>query len=186
MFYGGFRIYIRGFGVIWSGRRDSNPRQPAWKAGTLPTELLPHFHSYFSPKIRLCQKGSPCLTKNAATELRGPHRGLHPLRPGRGQEPEDHKHRYLQRLMPGALPQLRGVAHRRQVHRPQRDQGLHPLPQEQEEVQPAPVRHAAAGQPLRLQHKLLRALGECPAPDYCTTQNVSLMRSEELGQSGSR
>ncbi len=25
-----------------SGRRDSNPRQPAWKAGTLPTELLPH------------------------------------------------------------------------------------------------------------------------------------------------
>ena len=26
----------------WSGRRDSNPRQPAWKAGTLSTELLPH------------------------------------------------------------------------------------------------------------------------------------------------
>ena len=25
----------------WSGRRDSNPRPPAWKAGTLPTELLP-------------------------------------------------------------------------------------------------------------------------------------------------
>src|SRR4029077_7513891 len=25
----------------WSGRRDSNPRQPAWEAGTLPTELLP-------------------------------------------------------------------------------------------------------------------------------------------------
>jgi hypothetical protein len=24
-----------------SGRRGSNPRQPAWKAGTLPTELLP-------------------------------------------------------------------------------------------------------------------------------------------------
>ena len=21
---------------VWSGRRDSNPRQPAWKAGTLP------------------------------------------------------------------------------------------------------------------------------------------------------
>ena len=28
-----------------SGRRDSNPRQPAWKAGTLPTELLPHHKS---------------------------------------------------------------------------------------------------------------------------------------------
>ena len=25
----------------WSGGRDSNPRQPAWKAGTLPTELPP-------------------------------------------------------------------------------------------------------------------------------------------------
>ena len=30
------------FSIFWSGRRDSNPRQPAWKAGTLPTELLPH------------------------------------------------------------------------------------------------------------------------------------------------
>jgi hypothetical protein len=25
----------------WSGRRDSNSRQPAWKAEALPTELLP-------------------------------------------------------------------------------------------------------------------------------------------------
>ena len=25
----------------WSGRRDSNSRQSAWKADTLPTELLP-------------------------------------------------------------------------------------------------------------------------------------------------
>ncbi len=25
----------------WSGRRDSNPRHPAWKASALPTELLP-------------------------------------------------------------------------------------------------------------------------------------------------
>src|SRR2546421_8492895 len=28
-----------------SGRRGSNPRQPAWKAGTLPTELLPHSYA---------------------------------------------------------------------------------------------------------------------------------------------
>ena len=28
---------------LWSGRRDSNSRQSAWKADTLPTELLPHF-----------------------------------------------------------------------------------------------------------------------------------------------
>lgn len=27
--------------VFWSGRRDSNSRQPAWKAEALPTELLP-------------------------------------------------------------------------------------------------------------------------------------------------
>ena len=27
---------------LWSGRRDSNSRQSAWKADTLPTELLPH------------------------------------------------------------------------------------------------------------------------------------------------
>ena len=27
----------------WSGRRDSNSRQSAWKADTLPTELRPHF-----------------------------------------------------------------------------------------------------------------------------------------------
>ena len=25
----------------WSGRRDSNPRRPAWKAGALPAELHP-------------------------------------------------------------------------------------------------------------------------------------------------
>src|SRR5262249_1869836 len=32
-------------GDLWSGRRDSNPRQPAWKAGALPTELHPQsFH----------------------------------------------------------------------------------------------------------------------------------------------
>lgn len=34
---------IRAVRLFWrSGRRDSNPRQPAWEAGTLPTELLPH------------------------------------------------------------------------------------------------------------------------------------------------
>ena len=25
-----------------SGKRDSNPRHPAWEAGALPTELFPH------------------------------------------------------------------------------------------------------------------------------------------------
>gem|GEM_PF-3233168 len=30
--------------LILSGRRDSNPRPTAWKAVTLPTELLPPTH----------------------------------------------------------------------------------------------------------------------------------------------
>src|SRR4051794_33724781 len=34
---------LRGLAAIsWSGRRGSNPRPTAWKAVTLPTELLPH------------------------------------------------------------------------------------------------------------------------------------------------
>src|SRR5215204_1019440 len=45
------------FGVIgrfyWSGGRDSNPRQPAWEAGTLPTELPPRrSFEYTSRRIR--------------------------------------------------------------------------------------------------------------------------------------
>ena len=28
--------------VIWSEERDSNPRQPPWQGGTLPTELSSH------------------------------------------------------------------------------------------------------------------------------------------------
>ena len=39
-------LYLKScFQFNWSGRRDSNPRQPAWKAGTLPTELLPHSYA---------------------------------------------------------------------------------------------------------------------------------------------
>ncbi len=30
-----------GADALWSGRRESNSRQPAWKAGALPIELLP-------------------------------------------------------------------------------------------------------------------------------------------------
>ena len=33
----GMKLLVR----IWSGRRDSNPRHPAWKAGALPAELHP-------------------------------------------------------------------------------------------------------------------------------------------------
>ena len=38
--------------ALWSGRRGSNPQQPAWKAGTLPIELLPHSdYLIFNPTI---------------------------------------------------------------------------------------------------------------------------------------
>ena len=42
------------FDSLWSGRRDSNSRQPAWKADALPTELLPHV--YFAHVIYLTIK----------------------------------------------------------------------------------------------------------------------------------
>jgi hypothetical protein len=31
---------------IWSGKRDSNPRQPRWQRGALPTELFPLKQAY--------------------------------------------------------------------------------------------------------------------------------------------
>ena len=36
---------------LWSGRRDSNSQQPAWKAGTLAIELLPHILNIIQKKI---------------------------------------------------------------------------------------------------------------------------------------
>ena len=39
-------IFVRH--VEWSGKRDSNPRPPAWEASALPTELLPHEELYLS------------------------------------------------------------------------------------------------------------------------------------------
>src|SRR5436189_3041930 len=35
--------------ILWSGRRDSNPRRPAWEAGILPLNYsrLPYFSSTY-------------------------------------------------------------------------------------------------------------------------------------------
>ena len=55
--------------VAKSRSASFEPGRDDWKAGTLPTELLPHFRSYFSPKNQLCQRGSTCFVKNGATEL---------------------------------------------------------------------------------------------------------------------
>ncbi len=56
-----------GFQFNWSGRRDSNPRQPAWKAGTLPTELLPQLRAYSKPKNNFCQNRVPALPKTRSS-----------------------------------------------------------------------------------------------------------------------
>jgi hypothetical protein len=36
----------------WSGIRGSNPRHPAWEAGTLPAELIPLAEIDFTTKSR--------------------------------------------------------------------------------------------------------------------------------------
>jgi hypothetical protein len=43
--------------TVWSGRRDSNPRPIAWKAMTLPTELLP-----LSSASAFARANKPALT----------------------------------------------------------------------------------------------------------------------------
>ena len=56
---------------LWSGRRDSNSRQPAWKAGTLPTELLPLYVKQF-PVSMVGVRGlepMPPTTKNKSKLL---------------------------------------------------------------------------------------------------------------------
>ncbi len=48
--------------VAKSNSVSFGPRQPAWKAGTLPTELLPQNHIYFSLKTTPCQRRALGLT----------------------------------------------------------------------------------------------------------------------------
>ena len=52
--------------ILWSGRWESNPRQPAWKAGALPLSYSRRNRIYFNPKFPTCQKGVPASSK---TEL---------------------------------------------------------------------------------------------------------------------
>ncbi len=51
----------------WSGKRDSNPQPPAWKASALPIELFPH-----SGKIMVGAKGfepsTPCSQSRCANQ----------------------------------------------------------------------------------------------------------------------
>ncbi len=55
-----FIIHNSSFIIAQSGRRDSNPRPTAWKAVTLPTELLPRVRS--SPvALEIADSLSNCL-----------------------------------------------------------------------------------------------------------------------------
>ena len=51
--YQGSALPLSYTGVVWSGRRGSNPRPSAWKADALPTELLPLFR-FFWPIAASC------------------------------------------------------------------------------------------------------------------------------------
>jgi hypothetical protein len=44
--------------VRWSGRRDSNPRHPAWKAGTLPLSYSRKTESILPQTLQLVNKQS--------------------------------------------------------------------------------------------------------------------------------
>jgi hypothetical protein len=50
---------------IWSGKRVSNPRQPAWKASALPTELFPPMVG-----VRGFEPPTPCSQSRCAAKLR--------------------------------------------------------------------------------------------------------------------
>jgi hypothetical protein len=47
----------------WSGRRDSNPRHPAWKARALPTELLP-LKSIYGKALYTVPSSGRCRTRS--------------------------------------------------------------------------------------------------------------------------
>src|SRR4051812_25679510 len=52
-------------GIAWSGGRDSNPRQPAWEAGTLPTELPPRSQA----SIRLRNRPVYSITRRSSSRV---------------------------------------------------------------------------------------------------------------------
>ena len=54
--------------INWSGKRVSNPRQPAWKASALPTELFP-----LMVGVRGFEPPAPCSQSRCASQT-----ALHP------------------------------------------------------------------------------------------------------------
>ena len=52
--------------LLWSGKRDSNPRPSAWEADALPTELFPHSKHKVTPIFRLSKNSAPEIHLNRA------------------------------------------------------------------------------------------------------------------------
>ena len=65
---------------LWSGRRDSNPRHPAWEAGTLPTELHPQSNSILGHNGHFVNRAN-CLiisvTQKGGNDDESQHTGVH-------------------------------------------------------------------------------------------------------------
>ena len=122
MRYGGDAAIDSGFGPNagfegWSGGRDSNPRQSAWKAGTLPTELPPHTGLV---GVRGLEPPTSASQTPRATRLR--HTPLLPTaRASIGSPSWARQTRYLQRT-------TRNANHRRRSFHPVRTQPPAPRP----------------------------------------------------------
>src|SRR5690554_5500148 len=73
----GFFVHIRlSRKLNWSGRRDSNSRQPVWKTGALPTELHPQKLKLvgvtgFEPVTPAPKVGTPPLSYSGIIWWRG-------------------------------------------------------------------------------------------------------------------
>ena len=61
-----FRVVMQ---FSWSGGRDSNSRQPAWKAGTLPTELPPQLGGVYHPSGGHASSGQVQVDASAGPAL---------------------------------------------------------------------------------------------------------------------
>ena len=57
-----------GYGAIWSGRRDSNPRPSPWQGDTLP---LSHFRTFWCPEAESNHRHGDFQSPALPTELSG-------------------------------------------------------------------------------------------------------------------
>ena len=65
-------LYIICLSGVVSGKRDSNPRPPAWEASALPTELLPQSRAYIENKYGAdtrTRTGDPRITNALLYQL---------------------------------------------------------------------------------------------------------------------